>query len=377
MTISQSTEELRGGMTQKLRSCFSDLLMNQPDIGSKLSAIVDNFKDNIVVSPTTDGQVKNIVEENFYSIVAAYKAAKQARKVYKQENNVIEGDRRLVELQNKVDKLAGDIKKLQLLIRASMVVVFDEDPRSAALKMNSTDDLLAQYRGNELFANLSSSGSRSDVEDLLNFRNYVSMALTLIPHYRNEGTIMRVAARLEGRKEEYITGSGASVETRQRQAIYRKEKESFEARERSILYPNTRRHSLRSYADLMKVVILLKRAAAKNCKASSSSSKVTAVKSAKTSATGRLRNAVNTIRFIQRMKAEADTTTRHLLDTIPDLIEDDDSHIQLGEDCWLGNIPPELLEHVESLCDDDSIMDIWSDGDKLCSTKNSHSKLSS
>lgn len=58
---------------------------------------------------------------------------------------------------------------------------------------------------------------------LLNFRNYLRVTLLLIPARLNKQSILKIAARLEGSNNEYITGGGQRNAVTRRVRIYEKE----------------------------------------------------------------------------------------------------------------------------------------------------------
>jgi hypothetical protein len=62
-----------------------------------------------------------------------------------------------------------------------------------------------------------------ELQYLLNYRNYLRIALQIIPARLNKQLLLKVASRLEGSKNEYITGGGQKIAVTRRVDIYEKE----------------------------------------------------------------------------------------------------------------------------------------------------------
>jgi hypothetical protein len=103
--------------------------------------------------------------------------------------------------------------QIQLIFKACYVLIlsYHEYPRS--LFWNSVDDLLAKYPQFSIC-------SDEERQLLLNFRNMVKVALMLIPARLNKQCILKVAGRLEGSQNEYITGGGQKPAVTRRVEIY-------------------------------------------------------------------------------------------------------------------------------------------------------------
>jgi hypothetical protein len=62
-----------------------------------------------------------------------------------------------------------------------------------------------------------------ELQYLLNYRNYLRISLQIIPARLNKQLLLKVASRLEGSKNEYITGGGQKIAVTRRVDIYEKE----------------------------------------------------------------------------------------------------------------------------------------------------------
>jgi len=78
---------------------------------------------------------------------------------------------------------------------------------------------------------------------LLNFRNYLRVTLLLIPARLNKQSILKIAARLEGSNNEYITGGGQRNAVTRRVRIY--EKEGGVTQTKAPYHSSNRAHSSR------------------------------------------------------------------------------------------------------------------------------------
>lgn len=63
----------------------------------------------------------------------------------------------------------------------------------------------------------------TELNFLLKFRNMMRVALLIIPAYKHKQNLLRIAARLEGSHNEYITGGGQKASVTRRVDIYEKE----------------------------------------------------------------------------------------------------------------------------------------------------------
>jgi hypothetical protein len=85
------------------------------------------------------------------------------------------------------------------------------------LKWHDVNTLITYYPD---FAKLHDS---DELQLLLNFRNMLRMTIELIPARLNKQLILKIAARLEGSHNEYITGGGQKPAVQRRVQIYEKE----------------------------------------------------------------------------------------------------------------------------------------------------------
>ena len=166
----------------QIRSSFSDFHLFDNLVSDKLKqAIIDS--DNIEINFKT---TKKVAER--YFDVESFKTTEQ----------------KLVWAQ------------IQLIFKATYVLILSQSTASQALFWEDTDTLLDNYP----------SFSSVDAEEqqlLLNFRNMVKITLMVVPARLNKQCILKIAGRLEGSQNEYITGGGQKPAVTRRVEIYEKE----------------------------------------------------------------------------------------------------------------------------------------------------------
>lgn len=112
--------------------------------------------------------------------------------------------------------------KLQIIFKACLVLIVYHRKSSDPLKWTSIDQLLSNY---PTFARL----DKTELRLLLNYRNMVKIALSLMPAERNKKTIMSIGAALEEFDFEktngnaYVTGGGQKPAVSRRVQIYEHE----------------------------------------------------------------------------------------------------------------------------------------------------------
>jgi hypothetical protein len=88
---------------------------------------------------------------------------------------------------------------------------------------HSTQHLLEHYPQLKTQLNASKPEELKELQHLLRFRNYMVLALMLIPAKGNKTFLIRVLERLEGSNATYITGSGQKPAVTRRTDIYHQE----------------------------------------------------------------------------------------------------------------------------------------------------------
>lgn len=108
-------------------------------------------------------------------------------------------------------------RHIQLIFKCAYVIILTYHDEGQNMMLKSTDDLLSafpEFEGIE----------EEELGYLLNFRNYLKVALLLLPAHLNKDRLMKIAARLEGSQNpEYVTGGGQKAEVDRRVRIYEKE----------------------------------------------------------------------------------------------------------------------------------------------------------
>lgn len=166
----------------QIKSSFSDFHLFDNLVSEKLKqAIIDS--DNIEINFKT---TKKVVER--YFDIEAFKTPEQ----------------KLIWAQ------------IQLIFKACYVLILSNQPSSQALFWEDTDTLLDQY---PQFASV----DNDELQLLLNFRNMTKITLMVIPARLNKQCILKIAGRLEGSQNEYITGGGQKPAVTRRVEIYERE----------------------------------------------------------------------------------------------------------------------------------------------------------
>lgn len=116
------------------------------------------------------------------------------------------------------EKQKEELKKVEQILTASQVLLHSKSTYGQAVMWNDADELLREYPEFE-----SVRTDPKELQYLLNFRNFMAVALTLLTASGNKIFLLRVIERLEGSGNEYITGSGQKISVTRRIAIYEKE----------------------------------------------------------------------------------------------------------------------------------------------------------
>ncbi len=104
----------------------------------------------------------------------------------------------------------------ELIFQTAYVLVISYREELKALKWPDVETMIRSYAQ---FANV----DRDEKKYLLNYRNFLKMALTIIPAKGNKGRLLQIAGKLDGSRREYITGSGQKIEVIRRVQIYHQE----------------------------------------------------------------------------------------------------------------------------------------------------------
>jgi len=177
------SKELERKIFEDLQSAFSDF----------------QFFDNLAAAPLR----RAIADSNRIEINV--KTTKKVADRYFDEDSFKTPDQRLVWAQ------------LQIIFKTCYVLIFSTHQKQQHLKWPDVNTLIACYPA---FANLNDS---DELQLLLNFRNMLRMTIELIPARLNKQLILKIAARLEGSHNEYITGGGQKPAVQRRVQIYEKE----------------------------------------------------------------------------------------------------------------------------------------------------------
>lgn len=113
------------------------------------------------------------------------------------------------------------LEKMKIILMTTTVYLFSLAPSSSVFLFSSTEELLKEYPQWNEQLNLEKEEDRKELNWLLQFRNFMKLALLLVPARNNKIFLLRVVERLEGSNIEYITGTG------QRPAVTRRATDIF------------------------------------------------------------------------------------------------------------------------------------------------------
>lgn len=111
------------------------------------------------------------------------------------------------------------LAQIQLIFKTCYVLILTYHDYPRSLMFSSVDQLIEKYPS---FAELERRDPQ-ELEYLLNYRNYLRVALLIIPARLNKQCLLKIAARLEGSQNEYITGGGQKPSVTRRVDIYENE----------------------------------------------------------------------------------------------------------------------------------------------------------
>lgn len=113
---------------------------------------------------------------------------------------------------------------IRIILHATVIYLFSLNPLVQDRLYKSTDDLLRAYpQFKEQLLPLERSDNNKELNNLLIFRNYMVIALLLLPAKENKIFLLRIIERLEGSNEQYITGTGQKPSTTRRCDIFHQE----------------------------------------------------------------------------------------------------------------------------------------------------------
>lgn len=174
----------------------------------------------------------NIHEEIFEKVRTAFSdfalfeqiVGKQLKQLISDANNIeidAKSLRKLTEKYFDVDSFKTEQQKLilqqiHLVLRTAYVVILSYHENVKPLLWNDVNKLLEnypQFQGQD----------EDELKYLLTFRNYLRVSLLIIPARLNKQLLLKIAAKLEGSRNEYITGGGQKPCVTRRVEIYEQE----------------------------------------------------------------------------------------------------------------------------------------------------------
>lgn len=148
-----------------------------------------------------------------------------------QDANSIEIDRNFVKViaERYLDVnafLAKDQKQLldslKIILTATAIHLYSFSEASREVPLFTTfEELSSAYP--DLMEDVDPDVDEQEVKYLLLYRNYMMLALRLVPAKGNKLFLLRIMERLEGSNEQYITGTGQKRTVTRRVSIYQRE----------------------------------------------------------------------------------------------------------------------------------------------------------
>jgi hypothetical protein len=108
------------------------------------------------------------------------------------------------------------LNQILIIFKTAFVVLFSKSPKAMALRINDIQQFLLRYPE---FRNESATEQLL----LMEFRNAMKIALQLIRPEANKNMLIKIAERLEGSNNRYVTGGGQKPAVSRRVVIYHKE----------------------------------------------------------------------------------------------------------------------------------------------------------
>ncbi len=125
--------------------------------------------------------------------------------------------------QYKTKEQSDILSKFRVILTAATILIYSYHPDADAVRYPSIEVFLQYYPEYDSLRNSTVLDDRKELEYLLNFRNYMAIALLIITAKSNKLFLLKVIERLEGSNNEYITGSGQKPSTTRRLDIYKRE----------------------------------------------------------------------------------------------------------------------------------------------------------
>jgi hypothetical protein len=179
----------------------------------------------VVLSPNVQEEIFEKVKTSFVDFTLFDQlVAKQLKQAISDSNNIdidAKSVRKLTEKYFDSDSFKTEQQKLlltqiQLILRTAYVVILSYHENIQPLLWKDVSTLLEhypQFQGQE----------EDELRYLLNFRNFLRVALIIIPARLNKQLLLKIAAKLEGSRNEYITGGGQKPCVTRRVEIYEQE----------------------------------------------------------------------------------------------------------------------------------------------------------
>ena len=213
----------------------------------------------VVLSPAIHEEIYERVRNAFVDFTLFDQlVSKQLKKAIADSNTIdidVKTTRKLIDKYFDAESFKTEQQKLlltqiQLILRTTYVVILSYHENVQAQLWRDIPTLLdhyPQFQGQE----------EEELKYLLTFRNMVKVALMIIPARLNKQLLLKIAARLEGSRTEYITGGGQKPCVTRRVEIYEQEgnirPERRQDRIRPPRIPGKKRQGVGSLKDLKMV----------------------------------------------------------------------------------------------------------------------------
>lgn len=191
---------------------------------------MDNAVYPVIVDEKLCRDVHEQIRRNFsdFTMYDDVLVSKTLEAILRSKNPVIsvQNTRRLEEIAlasclrhstpTKRKDLRDQVKEMSIFLKACHVLVLALQKNMSEFKLNSVQELLAEY---PQFEGLDAV----ELSRLLLFRNMMKIALLIIPARGYKQVLLKIAGRLEGSQKDYVTGGGQTKGTCRRVAVYEKE----------------------------------------------------------------------------------------------------------------------------------------------------------
>jgi hypothetical protein len=182
LTLSKEQQE---EVLRKMKTAFSDFQYFDSLITKPIRKLIEDATRQEITPALVDNVIKHYIENP-----SQYKSKEKEKKEI--------------------------FDKMKIILTATAVYLRSLHPAGQSRFYRSVDELLRHYPHWNEQLDSSKPEDAKELELLLNFRNFMSLALELIKGKNKKIFLLRVVERLEGSNNEYITGTGQKASVTRR-----------------------------------------------------------------------------------------------------------------------------------------------------------------